>query len=180
MTLDEITGIDKELLAARYEAAINEEFGALARFLDTTVETMLARSRAASRVIGEMHEIAAEYDFEMELLDLIRREGGAALTYCHELVRFFDDNEASLRELDLDQTLAAILKWRYRDQPTKFEWGYDPDALKQQDRWQKFSTRELKSLKQALTIADGESMLDDIGVEILRQIEEAIGWRKTE
>ena len=140
---------------------------------------MLARSRAASRVIGEMHEIAAEYDFEMELLDLIRREGGAALTYCHELVRFFDDNEASLRELDLDQTLAAILKWRYRDQPTRFEWGYDPDVLKQQDRWQKFSTRELKSLKQALTIADGESMIDDIGVEILRQIEEAIGWRKT-
>ena len=73
MTLDEITGIDKELLAARYEAAINEEFGALARFLDTTIETMLARTRAASRVIGEMHEIAAEYDFEMELLDLIRR-----------------------------------------------------------------------------------------------------------
>ena len=116
----------------------------------------------------------------MELLDLIRREGGAALTYRHELVRFFDDNEASLRELDLDETLAAILKWRYRDQPTRFEWGYDPDVLKQQDRWQKFSTRELKSLKQALAIADGESMLDDIGVEILRQIEEAIGWRKTD
>ena len=32
MTLDEISGIDKELLAARYEAAISEEFGALARF----------------------------------------------------------------------------------------------------------------------------------------------------
>ena len=28
MTLDEITGIDKELLAARYEAAISKEFGA--------------------------------------------------------------------------------------------------------------------------------------------------------
>jgi hypothetical protein len=28
MTLDEITGTDKELLAARYEAAISEEFGA--------------------------------------------------------------------------------------------------------------------------------------------------------
>ena len=180
MTLDEITGIDKELLAARYEAAISEEFGALARFLDTTVETMLARSRAASRVIGEMHEIASEYDFEMELLDLIRREGGAALTYRYELLRFFDDNEASLRELDLDETLAAILKWRYRDQPTRFEWGYDPDALKQQDRWQKFSTRELKSLKQVLTTADDESTLDDIALEILRQIEKAIGWRKTD
>ena len=47
MTLDEITGIDKELLTARYEAAITEEFGALARFLDTTIETMLARSQRA-------------------------------------------------------------------------------------------------------------------------------------
>jgi hypothetical protein len=28
MTLDEITEIDKEVLAARYEAAITEEFGA--------------------------------------------------------------------------------------------------------------------------------------------------------
>src|SRR6516225_8400264 len=156
MTLDEITGIDKELLAARYEAAISEEFGALARFLDTSIEAMLARSRAASRVIGEMHEIAAEYDFEMELLDLIRREGGAALTYRYELLRFFDDNVASLRELDLDETLAAILKRRYRDQPTRFEWGYDPGALKQRDRWQKFSTKELKSVKQVLTIAASE------------------------
>ena len=180
MTLDEITGIDKELLAARYEAAIAEEFGALADFLGMTLETMLARSRAASRVIGQMHEIAPEYDFEMELLDLIRREGGAALTYRYELLRFFDDNEASLRELDLDETLAAILKWRYRDQPTRFEWGYDPDSLKQRDRWQKFSTRELKSLKQVLTIADDESTLDDIGVEMRHQIEEAIRWRKTD
>ena len=97
----------------------------------------------------------------MELLDLIRREGGAGLTYRRELIRFFGDNAADLAEFDLNGTLAALFKCRYRDQPTRFEWGYDPDALKQQDRWQKFSTRELKSLKQALAIADGESMLDD-------------------
>jgi hypothetical protein len=42
-------------------------------------------------------------------------------------------SKASLAHLDLDGTLAAILKWRYRDQPTRFEWGYDPDALKQQE-----------------------------------------------
>jgi hypothetical protein len=179
MTLDEITEIDKEVLAARYEAAITEEFSALAEFLGITLETMLARSRAASRVIGQMHEIAPEYDFEMELLDLIRREGGVALMYRLEVVRFFDDNAADLAELDLDGTLAAILKWRYRDQPTRFEWGYDPDALQQQDRWQKFSTEELKSLKQVLTTADDESVLDDIGVEIRHQIEEAIRWRTT-
>jgi hypothetical protein len=61
-------------------------------FLDTTIEAMLARSRSASRVVGQMHEIALEYDFEMELLDLMRRVGGAALTYRRELIRFFDDN----------------------------------------------------------------------------------------
>ena len=82
-TPDEIGGIDKELIAARYEVAITEEFGALAKFLDTTIEAMLVRSRAASRVIGQLHEIAPEYDFEMESLELIRREGGAALTYRH-------------------------------------------------------------------------------------------------
>ena len=92
MTLDEITEIDKEVIAASYEAAVTEEFGALAKFLDTTIEAMLAGSRAASRVIGQMHEIAPEYDFEMELLDLIRREGGVALMYRLEVVRFFDDN----------------------------------------------------------------------------------------
>jgi hypothetical protein len=179
MTLDEITEIDKEVLAARYEAAVAEEFGALAKFLDTTIEAMLARSRAASRVIGQMHEIAPEYDFEMELLDLIRREGGVALMYRLEVVRFFDDNKADLAELDLDGTLAAILRWRYRDQPTRFEWGYDPDALKQQERWQKFSTGELNSLNQALTAAGDESRLDDIGVDIRQQIEEAIRLRTT-
>jgi hypothetical protein len=180
MTLDELTVIDKELLAARYEAAITEEFGALAKFLDTTIEAMLARSRAASRVIGQMHEIAPEYDFEMELLDLIRREGGAALMYRREVVRFFDDNKADLAVLDLDVTLAALFKWRYRDQPTRWEWGYDPDPLKQQDRWQKFSTGELKSLKQALTTAGGESVLDGNGVDILHEIAKAIHRRTTD
>jgi hypothetical protein len=36
----------------------------------------------------------------MELLDLIRREGGVALMYRLEVVRFFDDNKANLAELD--------------------------------------------------------------------------------
>ena len=114
---------------------------------------------------------------EMELLDLIRRDGGIALKYRLEVMRFFDDNEASLAGLDLDETLAAILKWRYRDQPTRFEWGYNPDALKQQDRWQKFSSRELKSLKQALGMADNASTLDEIGLAILRQVKVAISLR---
>ena len=52
------------------------------------------------------------------------------------VIRFFDDNKAALAELNIDATLAALLRSRYRDQPTRFEWGYNPDALKQQDRWQ--------------------------------------------
>jgi hypothetical protein len=47
MTLDEITGIDKELIGARYEAAISEEFGALARFFGYD-----HRSDAGSEPIG--------------------------------------------------------------------------------------------------------------------------------
>jgi hypothetical protein len=62
----------------------------------------------------------------------------------------------------------------------RFEWGYEPDTLKQQDRWQKFSTGELNLLKQALATADDEPMLDDIGVEILHQIEGAIRRRTTD
>jgi hypothetical protein len=93
-------------------------------------------------------------------------------------MRFFDDNENSLAGLDLDETLAAVLKWRYRDQPTRFEWGYNPDALKQQDRWQKFSNGELKSLKQ--TLGTAESTLDEIGPAILRQIEAAISLRTSD
>jgi len=47
----------------------------------------------------------------MELLDLIRREGGAGLTYRRELIRFFGDNAADLAELDLNRssTVSGIL-----------------------------------------------------------------------
>jgi len=40
VTLDEIREVDKELLAARYEAATTEEFGALAPLLGTTTEAV--------------------------------------------------------------------------------------------------------------------------------------------
>jgi hypothetical protein len=61
------------------------------------------------------------------------------------------------------------------DQPNRFEWRYNPDALKQQDRWQKSSAGELKSLKQAL--GTSELMLDEIDLAILRQIEAPISLR---
>ena len=50
MTLEQITVIDKELVAASYEAAIAKEFGALARFLDMTIEEIgLAETQVESR-----------------------------------------------------------------------------------------------------------------------------------
>jgi hypothetical protein len=55
MTLNEIENGDKELLAARYEAAITEEFGSVAKFLELTLDEMIAKSRAASK-IGEPYE----------------------------------------------------------------------------------------------------------------------------
>jgi len=58
--------------------------------------------------------------------------------------------------------------------------GTAQDTLKQQDRWQKFSTGELKSLKQALSSANDVSTLDEVGVEILHQMEKAISWRITD
>ena len=49
MTLSEIENVDKELLAARYEAAITEEFGSVAKFLELTIDEMIAKSRADGR-----------------------------------------------------------------------------------------------------------------------------------
>jgi len=86
MTLNEIENVDKELLAARYEAAITEEFGSVAEFLELTIAEMIAKSRADGRVFAQgskfflkTDEIVTEYDYEMELLSQIRREGGKAL-----------------------------------------------------------------------------------------------------
>src|SRR6266481_2459915 len=86
MTLNEIENVDKEFLAARYEAAITEEFGSVAKFLELTIDEMIAKSRADGRVFAQgskfflkTDEIVTEYDYEMELLSQIRREGGKAL-----------------------------------------------------------------------------------------------------
>src|ERR1700738_3536129 len=95
MTLNEIENVDKELLAARYEAAITEEFGSVAKFLELTIDEMIAKSRADGRVFMQgskfllkTDEIVTEYDYEMELLSRIRREGGKALisSYANSLM----------------------------------------------------------------------------------------------
>src|SRR5260370_2039602 len=94
MTLNEIENVDKELLAARYEAAITEEFGSVAKFLELTIDEMIAKSRADGRVFAQgskfflkTDEIVADYDYEMELLSQIRRELGKPFItrYAHSL-----------------------------------------------------------------------------------------------
>jgi hypothetical protein len=124
MTLDEITGIDKELIAVRHEAAITEE---LARFLNTTIEAMLARGRVASRVISQMHEVAPEYDFEIELSDLIRRESGAALTYRRKLFRFFATTMSLILPNWIWMGSSCHLLLALQRQPRRLERGYDLD-----------------------------------------------------
>ncbi len=121
MTLNEVENVDKELLAARYEAAITEEFGSVAKFLELTIDEMIAKSRADGRVFAQgskfflrTEEIVTEYDYEMELLSQIRREGGKALinSYANSLT----ENSFQIAEFNLEETLAAMVKHRYGKQ----------------------------------------------------------------
>ena len=121
MTLSEIENVDKELLAAHYEAAITEEFGSVAKFLELTIDEMITKSRADGRVFAQgsnfflkTDEIVTEYDYEMELLSQIRREGGKALisSYANSLT----ENSFQIAELSLEETLAAMAKHRYGKQ----------------------------------------------------------------
>ena len=124
MTLNEIENVDKEFLAARYEAAITEEFGSVAKFLELTIDEMIAKSRADGRVFAKgsrfflkTDEIVTEYDYEMELLSQIRREGGKALinSYANSL-NSLTENSFQIAELNLEETLAAMVKHRYGNQ----------------------------------------------------------------
>ncbi len=58
--------------------------------------------------------IVTEYDYEMELLSQIRREGGKALisSYANSLT----ENSFQIAELNLEETLAAMVKHRYGKQ----------------------------------------------------------------
>jgi hypothetical protein len=121
MTLSEIENVDKELLAARYEAAITEEFGSVAKFLELTIDEMIAKSRADGRVFAQgskffltTDEIVTEYDYEMELLSQIRREGGKALISSY--ANCLTDNSFQIAELNLEEVLAAMVKHRYGKQ----------------------------------------------------------------
>jgi hypothetical protein len=122
MTLNEIENVDKELLAARYEAAVMKEFRELATgWFKMSLDELIAKSRADARVFAQggefflnTDEIVTEYDYEIELLSRIRREGGKALisSYANSLTEI----SSQIADLNLEETLAAMVKHRYGKQ----------------------------------------------------------------
>jgi hypothetical protein len=122
MTPNEIENVDKELLAARYEAAVMKEFGELAtEWFERPLEELIAKSRADGKVLIQgsrfsmnTEEIVTEYDYEMNLLNQIRHEGSKALTDSY--ANFPTEKSLEVGELNLEESLAAMVKHRYSSQ----------------------------------------------------------------
>jgi hypothetical protein len=85
------------------------------------LDELIAKSREDGRVFAQgskfflkTDEIVTEYDYEMELLNQIRREGGKALISSY--ANFLTENSFQIAELNLEATLAAMVKHRYGKQ----------------------------------------------------------------
>ena len=85
------------------------------------LDELISKSRTDGKVFAQgskffltTDEIVTEYDYEMELLSQIRREGGKALisSYANSLT----ENSFQIAELNLEETLAAMVKHRYGKQ----------------------------------------------------------------
>jgi len=122
VTLDQITEIDRELLADRYGAAVMKEFREVATWwFQMHLDELIAKSRAHGRVFMngsnfflKTDEIVIEYDYEFELLSRIRREGAKALTANN--AKFLTEHSSEIAVLDLEEILAAMVKHRYGKQ----------------------------------------------------------------
>jgi hypothetical protein len=86
-----------------------------------SLDELIAKSRADARVFAQggefflnTDEIVTEYDYEIELLSRIRREGGKALisSYASSLTEI----SSQIADLNLEETLAAMVKHRYGKQ----------------------------------------------------------------
>jgi hypothetical protein len=86
-----------------------------------SLDELIAKSRADARVFAQggefflnTDEIVTEYDYEIELLSRIRREGGKALisSYANSLTEI----SSQIADLNLEETLAAMVKHRYGKQ----------------------------------------------------------------
>src|ERR1700680_4511314 len=119
VTLDQITEVDKELLADRYEAAVMKEFREVATWwFQMPLDELIAKSRAHGRVFMngsnfflKTDEIVIEYDYELALLSRIRREGAKALTASY--ANFLTEHSSEIAALNLEQSLVAVVKHRY-------------------------------------------------------------------
>jgi hypothetical protein len=122
MTLEEIENVDKELLAARYDAAVMKEFRELATsWFKIPLDELISKSRADGRVFAQgskfflkTDEIVTEYDYEMERLSELGREGGKALISSY--ANFLTENSSQIADLNLEETFAAMIKHRYGQQ----------------------------------------------------------------
>jgi hypothetical protein len=117
MTLNEIENVDKEMLAARYEAAVMKEFRELATWFEMPLDELISKSRKDGRVFAQgstfflkTDEIVSEYDYETQL----RREGGQALISSY--ANFLNENSFQIAELSLEEILAVMVEHRYGKQ----------------------------------------------------------------
>ena len=123
MTLDQIAKVDRELLADRYGAAIRGLYQDLAiGFFNMPLERLIVESLKNGRIqvqggnwsLLHTDQIVNEYDYEVELVTRIRREGPKALTESY--AKFLTEHSSEIAELNLEETLAAMVKYRVGSQ----------------------------------------------------------------
>ena len=123
MAQNEIENVDNELLAQRYGAALMNVYEELANgFFEMPFEELIAKIREAGRIqiqdsnwfLLNTNEIVIEYDHEMELLTRIRKEGATALTGSY--ANFLTEHSSEIAALDLEETVAAMVKYRASSQ----------------------------------------------------------------
>ena len=119
VTPDQIAKVDKELLADRYEVVIVNSYQELASgFFRRTLAKLISESRRNGRIkiqgsrwfLLHTDAIVNEYDYEVDLVRRIRREGSPALTESY--ATYLSEHSSKIAALALEETLAAMVKHR--------------------------------------------------------------------
>ena len=71
-------------------------------------------SATATSAIGKTDEIVIEYDYEVELVSRIRREGAKALLASY--FNFLTEHSSEIAALNLEESLAGMVHHRYGKQ----------------------------------------------------------------
>jgi hypothetical protein len=123
VTLGEIREVDKELLTARYAVAVMKSYEDLANgFFRRPLEELISKSRKEGRIqiqgskwfLLHTDEIVVEYDYEVELVSRIRREGAKALR--DSCANYLTEHSFEIAALNLEETIAAMVKYRASSQ----------------------------------------------------------------